>query len=61
VLEIWDSTISELKDPISSDFVREFAESTLTQPVPQAFLETIMQENLKVPARVWRDVRGAFG
>src|SRR5215208_4828221 len=27
--EIWNSTISELKDPISPDFVREFAESTL--------------------------------
>jgi non-heme chloroperoxidase len=54
VQEMWDSTISELKDPISSDFVREFAESTLAQPVPQAFLETIVQENLKVPARVWR-------
>jgi len=55
VLEMWDSTISELKDPISSDLVREFAESTLTRPVPQAFLETIVQENLKVPAQVWRE------
>jgi non-heme chloroperoxidase len=54
VLEMWDSTISELKDPISPDLVREFAEGTLTRPVPQAFLETIVQENLKAPARVWR-------
>ena len=54
VLEMWDSTISELKDPISPDLVREFAEGTLTRPVPQAFLETIVQENLKPPARVWR-------
>ncbi|MBA3430137.1 MAG: alpha/beta hydrolase [Actinobacteria bacterium] len=54
VLEMWDSTISKLTDPISHDFVREFAESTLTRPVPQAFLETIVRENLKVPARVWR-------
>ena len=54
VLEMWDSTISELKDPISPDLVREFAEGTLNRPVPQAFLETIVRENLKVPARVWR-------
>jgi non-heme chloroperoxidase len=54
VQEMWDSTISELKDPISSDLVREFAEGTLTRPVPQAFLETIVQENLKAPAWVWR-------
>jgi non-heme chloroperoxidase len=53
VLEMWDSTISKLTDPISPDLVREFVEGTLTQPVPQAFLETIVQENLKVPARVW--------
>jgi non-heme chloroperoxidase len=54
VIKVWDSTISKLTDPISPDFAREFAESTLTQPVPQAFLETVVQENLKVPARVWR-------
>ena len=34
--------------------MREFQESTLAQPVPQAFLETVVQESLKVPARVWR-------
>jgi steroid delta-isomerase-like uncharacterized protein len=44
-----------LKDPISPDLVREFAEGTLTRPVPQASLETIVQENLKAPARVWRE------
>jgi non-heme chloroperoxidase len=54
VQEIWDSTISELKDPISPDLVREFAEGTLTRPVPRAFFETLVQENLKAPARVWR-------
>jgi non-heme chloroperoxidase len=35
-------------------FVREFAASTLAQPVPQTFFETIVQENLRVPAFVWR-------
>ena len=54
VLELWDSTISKLTDPIDPGFVREFAESSLAQPVPQTFLETVVQENLKVPARVWR-------
>jgi non-heme chloroperoxidase len=54
VLEMWDSTISKLKDPISPDLVREFVEGTLTRPVPRAFLEIIVQENLMVPARVWR-------
>jgi pimeloyl-ACP methyl ester carboxylesterase len=53
-LELWESTVSKLKDPIDRRFVREFAEKTLAQPVPRAFFETIVQENLKVPARVWK-------
>ena len=54
VLELRDSTISKLTDPIDPGFVREFVESTFVQPVPQAFLETLVQESMKVPARVWR-------
>jgi pimeloyl-ACP methyl ester carboxylesterase len=54
ILDIWNSTISKLKDPIDPSFVREFVKSTLAQPVPQAFLKTMIKENLKVPARVWR-------
>jgi pimeloyl-ACP methyl ester carboxylesterase len=54
VQELWDSTISKLSDPVDPGFVREFAGSTLAQPVPQVFFETIVQENLKLPAFVWR-------
>ncbi len=54
VLEMWDSTLSKLTDPVDPGFVREFAESTLAQLVPQALVETMVQEGLKVPARVWR-------
>jgi pimeloyl-ACP methyl ester carboxylesterase len=54
VLALWDSTISKLKDPIAPGFVREFVRSNLAQQVPQAFLETVIKENLKVPARVWK-------
>jgi pimeloyl-ACP methyl ester carboxylesterase len=44
-----------LEDPISSEFVREFQESTIHHPVPQEFLTGLVSESLKVPARVWRD------
>jgi pimeloyl-ACP methyl ester carboxylesterase len=54
VVEFWESVVSKLTDPIDPGFVRQFQESTLAQPVPQAFLDTIVQESLKVPARVWR-------
>ena len=36
------------------DFVREFQQSTLAQPVPPEFFETVVGESLKVPARVWK-------
>jgi non-heme chloroperoxidase len=53
VLELWYSTISKLEDPIDPGFVRGFMMSQLAQQVPQAFLKTMLRENLKVPARVW--------
>lgn len=48
------SAISTLRDPIDPEFVREFQAGTLAQSVPQAFMDTLARENLKVPARVWR-------
>jgi non-heme chloroperoxidase len=55
-VELWDSVVSTLTDPIDPGFVREFQESTLAQPVPPEFLETVVRESLKLPARVWRAV-----
>jgi non-heme chloroperoxidase len=54
VQEAWDSTISKLTDPVDPGFVRETQRSALTQRVPEEFFETLVQEALKVPARVWR-------
>lgn len=52
---LWDSTISKLTDPIDSAFVRRFAESALSRPVPDALLDASVRESLKVPAFVWRE------
>jgi non-heme chloroperoxidase len=46
--------VSELRDPIDPTFVREFAEGAVSGPIPRAFLEMLIGENLKVPARVWK-------
>ncbi len=54
LVEFWQSAVSPLRDPIDPRFVREFQESTIAQPVPPAFLDAVVQESLKVPARVWR-------
>jgi non-heme chloroperoxidase len=47
--------VQQLEDPIDVAFARDFQQSTLTQPVPPDFFETVMRECLKTPARVWRD------
>jgi non-heme chloroperoxidase len=54
VAEFWQE-VEKLGDPVSPAFVRDFQESTLTLPVHSAFLDAIVAESLKVPARVWRD------
>ena len=47
--------VRALEDPVPPEFVTEFQESTIYQPVPQEFLDTMVSESLKLPARVWRD------
>jgi non-heme chloroperoxidase len=54
VKELWDSVTSKLTDPIDPNFVRDFQRSTLNKPVPQEFLDAVVGESLKVPARVWQ-------
>jgi non-heme chloroperoxidase len=56
VQQLWDSAISTLTDPVDRSFVVEFQESTLAQPLPERFFETVIRESLKVPARVWKEV-----
>jgi len=51
---LWDSTVSSLTDPVDPDFVRRFAEGTVVRPVPDVFLDAMVQESLKVPAYVWK-------
>ena len=55
-----DFVMSSIEDPVPSEFVREFQESTLVKPVPDDFLELIIEESLKLPARVWKAVIESF-
>jgi pimeloyl-ACP methyl ester carboxylesterase len=43
-----------LDGPVPTDFARDFQLSTIHAPVPQPFLNRVVDESLKVPARVWR-------
>jgi non-heme chloroperoxidase len=47
--------VRALEDPVPPEFVRGFQESTIYQPVPQEFVDTVVSESLKLPARVWHD------
>src|SRR5215210_4586960 len=54
------SAVSRLTDPIDPRFVLDFQQSTLARPIASAFLDTMVQESLKVPARVWRAALAAL-
>jgi pimeloyl-ACP methyl ester carboxylesterase len=48
--------VDGLEDPVDPTFVREFQLSTLAQPVPPQYVETVVAESLKLPSRVWRSL-----
>jgi pimeloyl-ACP methyl ester carboxylesterase len=58
--DYYASSIAPLTGPISSDFVREWQLSTLARDMPPDYLDTIVSETLKVPARVWQAVFQGF-
>ena len=60
IAELCESAIATMTDPIDPAFVRDFQQSTLAQPVPDALLDTAVRESLKVPARVWHAAFAGF-
>ena len=60
VTDFYRSAIVPLVDPIDATFAREWQESSLARPIPVDYLETIVAETLKVPARVWREAFEGF-
>lgn len=45
--------VNTLTDPIDREFVYDFQASTVNDPVPEEFLNTVVDESLKVPAHIW--------
>ena len=41
-------------EQVDPAWVRGFQESTLARPVPDAFLDLVVEESMKLPARVWQ-------
>jgi len=46
--------IAPLEDPIPMSFARDFQSSTLARDIAPTFLDVVVGESLKVPARVWK-------
>lgn len=51
---MWRDALAGLADPVDPAFVRAFQESSLARPVPADFFAGVIDESLKLPARVWR-------
>ena len=47
------AAVRELPDPVPEPFAREFQSGTVHHPVPAGFFDRIVEESLKIPARLW--------
>ena len=48
--------VAGFTDPVDPAFVREFQLGTLAQPVSPQYVDTVVAESLKLPARVWQSL-----
>jgi pimeloyl-ACP methyl ester carboxylesterase len=55
LLEFAD-VVRTLADPVDPAFIREFQAGGAAMPLPDAFLDGVVAESGKLPARVWRGV-----
>jgi pimeloyl-ACP methyl ester carboxylesterase len=51
-----DSVVADLRDPIDADLARSFVSDTATDTLAPAFVDELVGELRKVPARVWREM-----
>lgn len=50
-----ERAVDALSDPIPREFIHAFQTSTVHRPVPEAFMDTLVNESMKVRMNVWRD------
>ena len=46
--------VSMLTDPVDAMFVREFQRGTVFSPVPESFMEVVIANSRRMPARIWK-------
>ena len=47
--------VMALQDPIDKNFASEFQSGTIKDRISQKFFDSLVQESLKAPARVWKE------
>jgi pimeloyl-ACP methyl ester carboxylesterase len=52
----FQQAVEKLVDPVSAEFAREFQVGMVAQPLPDEFIDRIVVETRKLPARVWKAV-----
>jgi len=55
-LDEFRAEIDGLTDPVPEGFVRSFQESTVALPIPAEFMDGVVAESLRLPARVWQQL-----
>ena len=48
--------VNTFSDPIDAAFARDFQTSTVVKPVPAEFLEGVIDDVQKLPARAWKEI-----
>jgi non-heme chloroperoxidase len=52
----FEKEVDKLIDPVDREFAAGFQTATITNPVPAPYLELVINESMKLPAFVWKQV-----
>jgi len=50
----FQAAVHALEDPVAAEFVRRFQAGAVHVPLPEGFLDGLVAESRKLPARVWK-------
>lgn len=56
----WRDEVAHICDPVDPAFASAFQQSSVAVPLSYGFLENVVAESLKVPARVWQQMLRAL-
>jgi pimeloyl-ACP methyl ester carboxylesterase len=60
LVAFWRDGVHALTDPVDAQFVRAFQLDTVARPIDAAFIDLVVAESLKLPARVWHAAFDGF-